>query len=64
MQRIRLLGPVFVVLLGGILALAACNSNSVSGSQPKASSSTTAETKAGSSSRPQRLVDAVNSQIK
>jgi hypothetical protein len=52
------------MLLGCTLALAACNSSSVSGSQSKPSNSTTAETKAGTGSRPQGLVDAVTSHIK
>jgi len=34
---------ILIPLLIGSLALAACNSNSVSGNQPKASSSTNAE---------------------
>jgi hypothetical protein len=61
-QLFRLVSPAFVVLLGGMLALTACNSSgSVSGSQPKTSNSTNAETtskvKAPSS---QGLIDAIS----
>jgi hypothetical protein len=64
MQRVRLLAPSLVMLLGCTLALAACNSSSVSGSQPKASNSTTAESKSGTGARTQGLVGAVISYLK
>jgi predicted small secreted protein len=41
MQRTRLLAPCLVALLASTLALAACNSSSVSGSSQKATGSAT-----------------------
>jgi hypothetical protein len=60
MQRIRLLGPTLVVLLASTLALAACNSGSVSGSNPSnPTNSTRAESKAPAPPpRSQGLLDA------
>ena len=49
---------ILVPLLIGALALAGCNSNSVSGNQPKASNSTNAEGKASPSGAPKGLIDA------
>lgn len=48
-QRSRLLGSGILLLVAATLALAACNSNSVSGSQPKGSQATNAETKSPAS---------------
>jgi hypothetical protein len=59
--RNRLLGPMFLVLAVGTLALTACNSNSVSGNQPKTSTTSAAETKPSTTSNaPQAkgLIDA------
>ena len=55
MQRIPLLGPALVILLGSTLVLAACNSSSVSDSSQKTSgpatvTQTTARTPTKSSS--------------
>ena len=74
-QRSRFLRSEILLLMAGAWVFAACNSNSVSGTQPKAANSTTAETKSatGSSSqgstiaetksatnsRPQGLIEAV-----
>jgi hypothetical protein len=56
---------ILVPLLVGALALAACNSNSVSGNQPKVSSSTNAEGKAqANGQRQQGLIDAAASKIR
>jgi hypothetical protein len=52
------LPTILVPLLIGALALAGCNSNSVSGNQPKASNSTNAEGKASPSGAPKGLIDA------
>ena len=68
MQRTRFLVPGLVTLLVGTLALAACNSSSVSGSQPKASGASNAETKSTSTSTsgsgPQGLIGAAASKTK
>jgi len=57
---------ILVPLLIGALALAGCNSNSVSGNQPKASNSTNAEAKsqAKSGTAPQGLIDAAISKTR
>jgi hypothetical protein len=67
-QRSRLFGAGLMLGVACTLALAACNSNSVSGNQPKALSSTNAEVKSSPSrangSRPQGLVGAAILQIR
>ena len=50
MPCIRLLGLAPVVLLGSMLTLAACNSNSVSGSSQKATGSATVAQTTGNTS--------------
>ena len=66
-RRSGLLGAV-LLMAACVLAVAACNSNSVSGNQPKTSSSTNAETKssssAGASPRSQGVVGAAISQTR
>jgi hypothetical protein len=60
-QLSRLLGSGILLLVAATLALTACNSNSVSGSQPKASQATNAETKSSANpngSRAQGLIGA------
>jgi hypothetical protein len=60
-QRSRLLGSGILLLLAGTLVLAACNSDSVSGSQPNTSKTTNAEGKSAASpsgSRPKGLIEA------
>jgi hypothetical protein len=63
MQHVRLLGSALVILLGGTLALNACNSSSVSGSQSKPSTSTNAQTKSAGQS-PQGLAGAAFSKTR
>jgi hypothetical protein len=65
-QRTRLLGSLILLLVAGILGLAACNSNSVSGSQPKPSTSTNAEAKASSAPKgsPSKPIAAAIAQIR
>lgn len=64
-RRSRLLGFRLLLLVAGMLALAACNSGSVAGSQPKPSTATNAEGKAPASGQhPQGLVGAAVSLIR
>jgi uncharacterized lipoprotein YajG len=66
-QRSRLLGSGILVLLAGTLILAACNSSSVSGTQPKPSTSTNAEAKAAPKAgvaQSKGLIDAALEQVK
>jgi hypothetical protein len=66
-QRSRLLGSGILMLVAGTLALAACNSDSVSGSQPKASKATNVEAKSPpspSGSRSQGLIGAAISKTR
>jgi hypothetical protein len=64
-QRSRLLGSRLLLLLAGTLALVACNSSSVSGSQPKPPTATNAENKTpANGQRPQGLIGAAVSQIR
>jgi hypothetical protein len=61
MHKGRRSGLIGAALLTAVcaLAVAACNSNSVSGNQPKTSNSTNAETKSPSGSGPKGLIDSV-----
>jgi hypothetical protein len=62
-QLSRLLGSGILLLVAGTLALSACNSNSVSGSQPNASKATNAEAKSSQNldgARSRGLIDAAN----
>ena len=64
-QRSRLFRSRLLLLVAGTLALAACNSSSVSGSQPKPSTATNAEGKApANGQRSQGLIGAAVSQIR
>jgi hypothetical protein len=67
-QRSRLLGSGIVMLLGCTLALAACNSNSVSGTSQKASGSATVTQApaqaSGQSAQSRTLVEAWVAKIK
>jgi hypothetical protein len=69
MQRPRssLLTSLALLLTGVVLALAACSSNSVSGSEPKPSHSQNAETKAtarSSSGMQARMVEAALANVR
>jgi hypothetical protein len=64
-QRSRLLGSRLLLFVAGTLVLAACNSGSVAGSQPKPSTATNAEGKApANGQRSQGLVGAAVSLIR
>jgi hypothetical protein len=66
-QRTRLLGSGILLLAAATLALTACNSGSVSGSQSKPSTATNAEAKSPQSpkgSHSKGLIDAAITQIR